>query len=454
VALPLTILITATCVYYAELHMSARALATETIPELPRIQRTDRILVIAPHPDDEVLGCGGLIQRALSSGAQVWVIVVTDGEAFGQSVAIEERTFRPGTTDLRRYARQRQSETLAGTEALGLPTDHVIFLNFPDRAMSELWRRNWDRPRWSPLEGADGRFPPGLVPSASLTGDGLTSALLQELEKIKPTRVFATHPLDDHADHALTSTFLGVALLRYQAVTHLDPQLTWYVIHRGDWPIPQGYAPSSTLTPPPGFYELGPLRLDLQPNEEQRKSAALSKYGSQLRLLGRFLWSFVRHREMFYESSARPDIHKREIRLGDAQDNWAGLAPLADEPVGDTFFRQVSAGLDIAGLYGTADDSRLSLRFDFVGRVSRAADYRLVVRGFDASGNSVGCYDESLVPRRGHRGQYVFWRGNTLEWQVRRSEFPGATTVVIQLETHLFGLTYDRSAAIFAELPK
>jgi len=40
-----------------------------------------RLLVLAPHPDDEVLGAAGMIEAAVRRGADVRVVVATDGEA-------------------------------------------------------------------------------------------------------------------------------------------------------------------------------------------------------------------------------------------------------------------------------------------------------------------------------------------------------------------------------------
>ena len=40
-----------------------------------------RLLVLAPHPDDEVLGAAGMIDAAVRRGAAVRVVVATDGEA-------------------------------------------------------------------------------------------------------------------------------------------------------------------------------------------------------------------------------------------------------------------------------------------------------------------------------------------------------------------------------------
>jgi hypothetical protein len=45
-----------------------------------RLLPNERILIIAPHPDDEVLACGGLIQQALALGDSVWVVYVTAGD--------------------------------------------------------------------------------------------------------------------------------------------------------------------------------------------------------------------------------------------------------------------------------------------------------------------------------------------------------------------------------------
>ena len=39
----------------------------------------ERVLVIAPHPDDEVFGCGGMLAHHAAQGATVRVLVLTDG---------------------------------------------------------------------------------------------------------------------------------------------------------------------------------------------------------------------------------------------------------------------------------------------------------------------------------------------------------------------------------------
>lgn len=55
---------------------AVRALAS-TRPRLDVSER--RVLVVAPHPDDEVFGCAGLVQQLVQSGTQVDVVIVTGG---------------------------------------------------------------------------------------------------------------------------------------------------------------------------------------------------------------------------------------------------------------------------------------------------------------------------------------------------------------------------------------
>ena len=52
-----------------------------------------KLLVIAPHPDDEILGCGGLIGRVKEAGGQVYVLIVTVGSAelYGGNSNLDER---------------------------------------------------------------------------------------------------------------------------------------------------------------------------------------------------------------------------------------------------------------------------------------------------------------------------------------------------------------------------
>ena len=58
----------------------AGALAAQ--PTELAVKRGERLLVVAPHPDDETLGAGGLIQRVLAHGGTVRVMLVTAGDGY------------------------------------------------------------------------------------------------------------------------------------------------------------------------------------------------------------------------------------------------------------------------------------------------------------------------------------------------------------------------------------
>ncbi|MEA2166683.1 MAG: hypothetical protein QOK37_4810 [Thermoanaerobaculia bacterium] len=88
----------------------------EAIPFEPQDLRGERLMVLAPHPDDEVIGCGGLVALHLAEGRPVHVVVATDGAQAGSGA-------------------QREAESRAALALLGTAT--VDFLRFPDRALED-----------------------------------------------------------------------------------------------------------------------------------------------------------------------------------------------------------------------------------------------------------------------------------------------------------------------------
>ena len=84
---------------------------------------TAPILVLAPHPDDESLGCGGMIAEACENGQPPLVVVLTDGTM--------------SHPNSRQYPRERlrqvrEEEAAEATRRLGLPQERLRFLRYPD----------------------------------------------------------------------------------------------------------------------------------------------------------------------------------------------------------------------------------------------------------------------------------------------------------------------------------
>jgi LmbE family N-acetylglucosaminyl deacetylase len=87
-----------------------------------------RVVIIAPHPDDEVLGAGGLIQTALRERCLVEVVAVTDGEASHPAAA---------TLTARRLASLRAEESDVALRRLGWRQPTVTRLRLPDGELAQ-----------------------------------------------------------------------------------------------------------------------------------------------------------------------------------------------------------------------------------------------------------------------------------------------------------------------------
>lgn len=108
-------------------------------PQAMSLEGVQAVLVFAPHPDDEVIGCGGLLALLSKQGVYVKVILVTDGSGGGG--------LPPGADLI------RQSEFQKAIQILGV-SNHESWLE-PDgdvrshagltqRVMSVCQERSWD----------------------------------------------------------------------------------------------------------------------------------------------------------------------------------------------------------------------------------------------------------------------------------------------------------------------
>jgi len=79
-----------------ELRLAARP--TPPPPPLPVVADT-RLLIFAPHPDDEVIAAGGLIQQAREAGGTVRVVYITSGDSYPASVRADQHVSRPRGAD-------------------------------------------------------------------------------------------------------------------------------------------------------------------------------------------------------------------------------------------------------------------------------------------------------------------------------------------------------------------
>ncbi len=211
--------------------MSQRAVSALASPALPA--RDQKLLVVAPHPDDETIGVGGYIALALRAGAQVRVLLVTDGNKYHNE----------GT----RYTEFKQA-----TGVLGLSESGLVFLGLPDGGLDEL--------------------PTGR----------LSDALQAQLDSYDPDIVLYPDFADRHPDHAA----IGKVMRALNAVSRVRRTAYEYLVHFGlFYPAPYRYAPYLFLAPPTELLKRQQqwLCLMLPADIENLKRTAIDVYQSQMR---------------------------------------------------------------------------------------------------------------------------------------------------------------------------
>ena len=129
------------------------------------------MVVFAPHPDDETLGCGGTILKRIAEGYEVFIVVMTDGRHALSKMC--------GLTDLNpeKMKRIRRSEMLRAMAILGVPSQNVFFWDFED----------------------------GLLANCTTAAKVKVLKLLNELN---PSEVYYPYEKDYHCDHRAAGVIL------------------------------------------------------------------------------------------------------------------------------------------------------------------------------------------------------------------------------------------------------
>ena len=198
-----------------------KALAPLSIEQMA--PRGSRVIVVAPHPDDEVLGCGGALALLARGAHEVVVVGLTDGEGSHPGSLAWTPTL---------LARRRRRERADGLARLGLPAP-AHSLGLPDGGLA----RHED-------------------------------ALAVRLRDLLHPRdvVLATWRLDGHPDHEAAGRAAAVAAAQRGCALWEVPVWMWH------WA-----APADPRVP---WQRLRRLALDAEARD--RKSRAIAAHGSQL----------------------------------------------------------------------------------------------------------------------------------------------------------------------------
>jgi len=146
----------------------------EAIPFQPAFLRGERLLVLAPHPDDEAIGCGGVVARHLREGRSVRVVIATDGAAAEGTALADPESYRA----LRETESERGLAVLTGdAQPPGAPVLQLEFLRFPDRHLGRSM-------------------------------EALIERLGAQLDAFRPDLILAPSPVEIHPDHRALASAL------------------------------------------------------------------------------------------------------------------------------------------------------------------------------------------------------------------------------------------------------
>jgi LmbE family N-acetylglucosaminyl deacetylase len=298
----------------------------------PASRASDRpvdLMVFAPHPDDESLGCSGIVLQALKRGEKVKVVLFTNGDGFPAFASLigHRPIDRLGPADFKELARYRQRQSQEAHRILGAPEEDLIFLGYPDSGLDPVFRIRGEEPyrqkhtgmsetygvaqqdRHSTIRGR-----PAPYRYESVLGD-----LVELLRTFPPRRISVTSEADGHPDHRAAFRFVRDAVDR----TGWSGELDTYLIHGGpEWPWPTGSTPEAPYEAhevkgkriPEGVPWPPSRRIPLSAEEVAGKRKAVLTHASHLSAVTEgpllqervYLESFVKSEEVFWRTERRP----------------------------------------------------------------------------------------------------------------------------------------------------
>ncbi len=234
--------------YYAYANRVMPQSAIYFLNDIHAPQAGDKILIFSPHPDDETIAVGGYIYDAEKVGAEVKIVLATDGD-------------KRGLRD-QRYAEFRQA-----TGLLGVKDSDLVFLGHPDGSLNSV-------------------------------DEGVLQREFQtQITNFQPSVIFYPYPHDDHPDHAYTGQVAkkataGLATLDYQ-----------YLVHKNYFPQPQTYHPDDYLLPPIKLvtFDREWQRYMVSSQTEAVEKRASEVYKTQMKnpLIRELFYSMIRKNELF-----------------------------------------------------------------------------------------------------------------------------------------------------------
>ncbi len=223
--------------------------AVHLLADAPVPQKGQQVLIFSPHPDDETIATGGYIAQAIQQGADVRIVLVTNGNKHGKEII-------------------RYSEFKKATFILGVNETNLVFMGLPDGGLSELSETT------------------------------LSQLLKEQVDSYNPDIIIYPTRQDFHPDHAAVGKQMDKIVMGYSNIVSFT-----YLVHFGvDFPRPKKLAPNLYLLPPTRLVKTGNVwhKVMLPQPIEQIKQEAINTYQSQLTdpILKELLLSSIRRNEL------------------------------------------------------------------------------------------------------------------------------------------------------------
>src|SRR6185437_16182875 len=259
----------------------------------PSPTRSESIVVFAPHPDDEVIGCAGIIMKALARGARVRVVDITSGDGFDAAAAglTHKKINQVGPDDFLALSRLRETQSRNALEILGGKAEDLILLGYPDGDLGNLYDSTGDKVIRQQFTKKSETYAliqkdyhtsvhgkPAPYQRRSLLGD-----LVELLNTLQPTEIYVTDATDGHVDHRAAFWFVRDAA---QRVGYKGAFYTYLVHGLPAWPFPPGVTPNQAFESrkvdgevvPRGLPWPPPRRVPLTPEQAQRKIKSIQAH--------------------------------------------------------------------------------------------------------------------------------------------------------------------------------
>lgn len=245
------------------------------------------IVVFAPHPDDEVLGCGGTIAKKLSEGQDIYIVFITDGRYALTELGIFSNPTPLEMKDI------RKEEALKAAEILGLEEENLIFLDFEDKTLAK-------------------------------SETAVQEKILQILNRLSPIEVFFPQRREYNADHRATNKIIKKAI----ELSNLNLIQYEYIIA---WRFPFYLLLHIFSEDTFDRYLVKLFNTNLIHFEISKylrvKEIAIKEYKSQVTILSprqkrpalknSFLERFLRNEEKFFSQVETSDLHLTDVVLSD-----------------------------------------------------------------------------------------------------------------------------------------